>query len=41
MSNLQQETRRQAQTITPVQLAGNEIYQILKKRLFTSCPTSA
>ena len=33
ISNLQQETRRQAMTITPVQLAGNEIYEILKKRL--------
>ncbi len=33
ISNLQQETRRQAMTITPVQLSGNEIYQILKKRL--------
>ncbi|MDI1353241.1 MAG: DUF499 domain-containing protein, partial [bacterium] len=30
ISNLQQETRRQAATITPVQLAGNEIYEILK-----------
>jgi hypothetical protein len=38
MSNLQQEARRQAQTITPVQLAGNEIYEILKKRLFTELP---
>ena len=38
MSNLQQESRRQAQIITPVQLAGNEIYQILKKRLFTELP---
>lgn len=38
MSNLQQEARRQAQTITPVQLAGNEIYEILKKRLFTEMP---
>lgn len=38
MSNLQQESRRQAQTITPVQLAGNEIYQILKKRLFIELP---
>ncbi|MFW5397907.1 MAG: Fn3 domain-containing protein [Candidatus Accumulibacter regalis] len=41
MSNLQQESRRQAQTITPVQLAGNEIYEILKKRLFTELPDSA
>jgi hypothetical protein len=39
MSNLQQESRRQAQTITPVQLAGNEIYEILKKRLFTELPS--
>jgi Protein of unknown function (DUF499)/Fn3 associated len=38
MSNLQQESRRQAQTITPVQLAGNEIYEILKKRLFIELP---
>ncbi|TVQ88665.1 MAG: ATP-binding protein [Chromatiaceae bacterium] len=38
MSNLQQESSRQAMTITPVQLAGNEIYQILKKRLFTALP---
>jgi hypothetical protein len=41
MSNLQQESRRQAQTITPVQLAGNEIYEILKKRLFTELPGDA
>lgn len=39
VSNLRQETRRQAQTITPVQLAGNEIYEILKKRLFIETPT--
>jgi len=38
MSNLQQESRRQAQIITPVQLAGSEIYEILKKRLFTELP---
>ena len=38
IANLQQETRRQAKTITPVQLAGNEIYQILKKRLLLSLP---
>ncbi len=38
MSNLQQEAQRQAMTITPVQLAGNEIYAILKKRLFTDLP---
>lgn len=38
ISNLQQETRRQAATITPVQLAGNEIYEILKKRLIVKLP---
>ena len=38
ISNLQQETRRQAMTITPVQLAGNEIYEILKKRLIDEMP---
>lgn len=38
ISNLQQETRRQAMTITPVQLAGNEIYEILKKRLIDTLP---
>lgn len=38
ISNLQQETRRQAMTITPVQLAGNEIYGILKKRLIDELP---
>jgi hypothetical protein len=38
ISNLQQEARRQAKTITPVQLAGNEIYEILKKRLLLEAP---
>lgn len=38
ISNLQQEARRQASTITPVQLAGNEIYEILKKRLILEMP---
>ena len=38
IANLQGETRRQAMTITPVQLAGNEIYEILKKRLFNELP---
>lgn len=38
ISNLQQEARRQAVTITPVQLAGNEIYEILKKRLIDELP---
>ena len=40
MSNLKQESNRQAQSITPVQLAGNEIYEILKKRLFTELPNA-
>jgi predicted AAA+ superfamily ATPase len=38
IANLQQETHRQAKTITPVQLAGNEIYEILKKRLILTLP---
>ncbi|MQV20283.1 DUF499 domain-containing protein [Sinorhizobium meliloti] len=38
VANLQQEARRQAMTITPVQLAGNEIYEILKKRLIDKLP---
>ena len=38
ISNLEQETKRQAMTITPVQLSGNEIYEILKKRLIDSLP---
>lgn len=38
IANLQQEARRQAMTITPVQLAGNEIYEILKKRLIDRLP---
>lgn len=39
ISNLQQETRRQSMTITPVQLSGNEIYEILKKRLIDEMPS--
>ena len=38
VANLQQEARRQAMTITPVQLAGNEIYEILKTRLIDKLP---
>ena len=38
VANLQNETRRQASIITPVQLAGNEIYEILKKRLIDELP---
>ena len=38
ISNLEQEARRQAMTITPVQLSGNETYEILKKRLIVEIP---
>ena len=38
ISNLEDETRRQAMTITPVELAGNEIYEILNKRLVDKLP---
>jgi predicted AAA+ superfamily ATPase len=41
MKNVEQEARRQAKPITPVDLGGDEIYQILKKRLFEKLPTSA
>lgn len=37
--NVEQEARRQAKPITPVELGGDEIYQILKKRLFASLPS--
>jgi Protein of unknown function (DUF499) len=36
--NVEQEARRQAKPITPVELGGDEIYQILKKRLFEKLP---
>lgn len=36
--NAEQETRRQAKPITPVELGGSEIYQILRKRLFETLP---
>jgi hypothetical protein len=39
VANLQHETRRQSKVITPVQLAGNEVYAILKKRLFSRLPS--
>ena len=38
ITNLHDEARRQAMTITPVQLAGNEIYEILNKRLIDKLP---
>jgi hypothetical protein len=37
--NVEQEARRQAKPITPVELGGDEIYQILKKRLFEKLPS--
>lgn len=40
MRNFEQETRRQAKPITPVSLGGDEIYQILRKRLFTRLPSA-
>lgn len=39
VANLKDETRRQAKVITPVQLASNEVYEILKKRLFAALPS--
>ena len=38
IANLDAEARRQAKPITPVELGGDEIYQILKKRLFSKLP---
>lgn len=38
VQNLKDEATRQAKTITPVALDGNEIYQILRKRLLKSMP---
>ncbi|MCF8025627.1 MAG: DUF499 domain-containing protein [Desulfobacteraceae bacterium] len=40
VSDVQRESRRQARIITPVSLEGDEIYAILKKRLFSQLPTS-
>jgi len=37
--DVEQEAKRQAKPITPVDLAGDEIYQILKKRLFAKPPS--
>jgi hypothetical protein len=37
--NVEQEARRQAKPITPVELGGDEVYQILKKRLFETLPS--
>jgi hypothetical protein len=39
VSDIQRESRRQARIITPVSLEGNEIYAILRKRLFSALPS--
>jgi hypothetical protein len=36
--NFEQEANRQARSITPVELASQEIYEILRKQLFTKLP---
>src|SRR5450631_3378604 len=36
--NFEQEANRQARAITPVELASQEIYEILRKRLFKRLP---
>ncbi|SMQ85914.1 Protein of unknown function [Devosia lucknowensis] len=38
ISNIAEETKRQARSITPVDLNGNEIYDILRKRMFAALP---
>jgi hypothetical protein len=38
IANIAEETKRQARSITPVDLNTNEIYDILRKRLFTKLP---
>ncbi len=38
ISNIAEETKRQARSITPVDLNGNEIYDILRKRMFAKLP---
>jgi len=41
LENARQELGRQERNITPVDLAANEIYDILRKRLFTRLPSQA
>lgn len=41
LSDARRELGRQEKTITPVDLAGNEVYDILRKRLFVSLPDEA
>lgn len=38
LQDLQQETRRGAKSITPVDLSSGEIYEILRKRIFATLP---
>ncbi|WP_045217121.1 anti-phage-associated DUF499 domain-containing protein [Desulfonatronovibrio magnus] len=39
VADVHREVRRQARIITPVSMEGNEIYEILKKRLFADLPS--
>jgi hypothetical protein len=39
VADVQREASRQAKVITPVSLEGNEIYSILRKRLFSAMPS--
>ena len=39
--NFEQEANRQARSVTPVELASQEIYEILRKRLFKKLPNKA
>lgn len=41
LANARQELGRGEMTITPVDLAGNEIYEILRKRMFKKLPNQA
>lgn len=41
LDDVRQELGRQERTITPVDLAGNEIYEILRKNLFKQLPSHA
>lgn len=41
LEDARQEIGRQERTITPVDLAANEVYDILRKRLFISLPDKA
>ena len=41
IADIADETKRQARSITPVDLNGNEIYDILRKRMFSKLPEKA